>query len=247
MSRARVGHGELKRSPRLVYRRTVLDMELAASARVVSINTGRSVAAEWAGSLKRTAIDKRPVIGPVAVGRLGLAGDEQADRKHHGGYEQAVYVYAREDLDWWKERLGRELPGGTFGENITTACLDISGALIGERWRLGTAVVEVTSPRIPCVVFQNWLGEQGWVRRFAAAGRPGAYLRVTEEGAVAPGDRVLVLDRPAASVTVAESMRAYYGDAALLRRLLNVPGRSPQWDQVAQRVLPVAGPASDRK
>ena len=127
------GQAALRRRRGLVYRRPVLDMELAASARVVSINTGRGVAAEWAGALKRTAIDKRPVTGPVAVGRLGLAGDEQADRKHHGGYEQAVNAYAREDLDWWKERLGRELPGGTFGENITTACLDISGALIGER------------------------------------------------------------------------------------------------------------------
>ncbi len=216
-------------------------------AKVVSINTGRSMDAEWAGGLKRTAIDKRPVHGTAAavtVGRLGLAGDEQADKEHHGGYEQAVYAYAREDLDWWVERLGRELPNGTFGENITTLGLDVTGALIGERWRLGTAVVEVTGPRIPCVVFQNWLGEDHWVRRFAAGGRPGAYLRVIEEGVVAPGDRVLVLSRPAASVTIAESMRAYYGDAALLRRLLKVAGRGPKWDDVARRVLGTE-PAAD--
>jgi MOSC domain-containing protein YiiM len=216
-------------------------------AKVVSINTGRSVDAEWAGGLKRTAIDKRPVHGTAAavtVGRLGLAGDEQADKEHHGGYEQAVYAYAREDLDWWVERLGRELPNGTFGENITTLGLDVTGALIGERWQLGTAVVEVTGPRIPCVVFQNWLGEDHWVRRFAAGGRPGAYLRVIEEGMVAPGDRVLVLGRPAASVTIAESMRAYYGDAALLLRLLKVAGRGPQWDDVARRVLRTE-PAAD--
>jgi MOSC domain-containing protein YiiM len=217
-------------------------------AKVSSVNAGRSVDAEWAGGLKRTAIDKRPVGGaggaPVPVGRLGIAGDEQADTEHHGGPEQAVYAYAREDLDWWVEQLRRELPNGTFGENITTLGLDITGALIGERWRLGTAVVEVTGPRIPCVVFQNWLGEDHWVRRFCAAARPGAYLRVTQEGAVAPGDRIDVLHRPTASVTVAESMHAYYGDSALLRRLLEVPGRGPQWDEVARRVLRTAAPAA---
>jgi MOSC domain-containing protein YiiM len=210
-------------------------------AKVVSVNTGRGVDAQWAGGLKRTAIDKRPAGGPgavpVRVGRLGLAGDEQADTEHHGGPEQAVYAYAREDLDWWVEQLGRELPNGTFGENVTTHRLDVTGALIGERWRLGSAVVEVTGPRIPCVVFQNWLGEDHWVRRFSAAARPGAYLRVTQDGSVTSGDRIEVLHRPAGSVTVAESMRAYYGDATLLRRLLQVPGRGPQWDEVARRVL----------
>ena len=213
-------------------------------AKVYSVNAGHGVDADWAGVLKRTAIDKRPVDGlagpggvAVPVGRLGLAGDEQVDTEHHGGPEQALYAYAREDLDWWVERLGRELPNGLFGENITTAGLDITGALIGERWQFGTAVVEVTLPRIPCVVFQNWLGEDHWVRRFSAAARPGAYLRVAQEGAVAPGDRIVVLGRPEVSVTVAESMRAYYGDAALLRRLLEVPGRSAKWDEVARRVL----------
>ncbi len=223
------------------------------SAKVVSVNTGRGVDADWAGALKHTAIDKRPVTGvagpggaavPVRVGRLGLAGDEQADKEHHGGPEQAVYAYAREDLDWWVERLGRELPDGIFGENITTDGLDITGALIGERWQVGTAVVEVTGPRIPCVVFQNWLGEEQWVRRFSAAARPGAYLRVTQEGVVAPGDPIVILQRPAASVTIAESMHAYYGDSGLLRRLLEVPGRSSRWDAVALRVLNTPAAAS---
>ena len=95
-----------------------------ASGRVVSVNTGRASDAEWAGRLKRTAINKRPAAGPVRVGRLGVAGDEQVDKEDHGGYEQALYVYAREDLDWWVEQLGRELPDGTFGENITTAGID---------------------------------------------------------------------------------------------------------------------------
>ncbi len=114
------------------------------------MNVGQGKDADWAGRLKRTAIDKRPVTGPVAVGSLGLAGDEQVDKPGHGGCDQAVYVYAREDLDWWVERLGRELLYGTFGENITTTGLDVSGSLIGEIWRLGTSVVQITSMRIPC-------------------------------------------------------------------------------------------------
>jgi MOSC domain-containing protein YiiM len=188
------------------------------------------VNAGWAGQLKRTAIDKRPVTGPVRAGRLGLDGDEQADTAHHGGPEQALYVYAREDLDWWARQLGRDLRDGLFGENITTRGVDVSGALIGERWQLGGAVVQVTSCRIPCSVFRNWTGETGWVKRFAQAGRPGAYLRVLEEGDVAAGDEVTVLSRPEIRVTVAESMRAYYGDDELMKRLLSVDGRSAKWD-----------------
>src|SRR5487761_1574418 len=150
------------------------------SARVVSVNTGGEVAADWGGGLRRTAIDKRPAASAVAVGALGLAGDEQADKVNHGGPDQAVYAYAREDLDWWAGRLGRELRGGMFGENVTTEGLDVSGAVIGETWRLGGVVVQVTSPRIPCVVFRNWMDEKGWIREFRAAGRPGAYLRVLQ-------------------------------------------------------------------
>ena len=191
-----------------------------ALARVVSVNTGRERDEEWAGRLKRTAIDKRPVLGRVAVGKLGLAGDEQADKVDHGGYEQALYAYAREDLDWWVEILGRELTNGMFGENITTAGLDITGGLIGEIWRLGSAVVQITSPRIPCVVFAGWMDERQWVKRFGDTGRVGAYLRVLEEGQVSAGDPVEVLARPAGRVTIAESVRAFYGDTDLMRRLL---------------------------
>lgn len=208
------------------------------SGQVISVSTGRAVAAGWAGALKRTAIDKRPVAGPrapVGVHRLGLDGDEQADQANHGGPDQAVYVYAREDLDWWGGQLGRDLRDGLFGENITTAGLDVSGALIGERWQLGTAVVEITSCRIPCGTFRSFIGEKGWVKRFAQAGRPGAYVRVLTEGVVGPGDPVTVLSRPGVRVTVAEAMRAYYGDTELMRRLLLVPGRGGKWDETARQ------------
>ena len=189
------------------------------------------------GRPARTAIDKRPAAGRIAVRALGLAGAESADKENHGGREQALYAYAREDLDWWVERLGYELRNGQFGENITTSGLDVTGALIGETWRIGSAVVQVTTPRIPCVTFQSWMDEPHWVKRFAAAGRPGAYLRVLAEGAVAAGDPVEVIDRPAQRVTIAESMRAYYGDQDLMRRVLRVPGRGEQWDAIGEQVL----------
>jgi MOSC domain-containing protein YiiM len=208
-----------------------------ASARVIAVNTGPVDDLVVGGKPARTAIDKRPAAGRTIARTLGLAGDACADKDNHGGHEQAVYAYAREDLDWWTERLGYELRNGLFGENITTAGLDVTGALIGETWRIGTAVVQVTSPRIPCVTFQSWMDEPHWVKRFAAAGRPGAYLRVLTEGAVGAGDEIEVLDCPAARVTVAESMRAYYGDQDLMRRVLQVPGRGEKWDEISQQVL----------
>jgi len=210
-------------------------------ARVISVNAGRGKDARWAGRPRRTAIDKRPLPGPVTVHRLGLAGDEQVDKRFHGGPEQALYAYAREDLDWWVERLSRELPDGIFGENLTTSGLDVSGALLGEVWRLGTVVVQVTAPRIPCVVFAGWLGEERWVKRFAQARRPGAYLRVLTEGTVTAGDAVSVVSRPAQRVTVAESMSAHYGDPGMMSRVLRVEGRGATWDQMAPGVLGRAG------
>ncbi len=209
-------------------------------ARVTSVNVGAVADLVVNDRPARSAIDKRPVAGQVPVGRLGLEGDEVGDRSNHGGEDQAVYAYAREDLDWWAGRLGHVLRNGQFGENITTAGLDISGAMIGERWRLGTAVVQVTSPRIPCNTFQSWMDARFWVRRFAEAGRPGAYLRVLEPGTVGAGDEAEVLSRPAARVTVAESMRAFYGDPDVMRRLLEVEGRGKKWDLIGERVLRAA-------
>jgi len=208
-----------------------------ATARVVSVNTGPVQDMVVSGKPGRSGIDKRRVAGPVAVGVLGLTGDDHGDRDNHGGTEQAVYAYAREDLDWWTEQLGRELRNGMFGENITTAGLDITTALIGETWLLGSAVAQVTAPRIPCATFQAWTGEPHWVKRFAAAGRPGGYLRVLAEGSVAAGDEIQVLSRPEQRVTVAEAMRAYYGDRDLMATLLTVSGWGDKWDKIAASML----------
>lgn len=206
-------------------------------ARVIAVSVGRARDAEWAGRLKRTAIDKRPVEGRVRVGELGLTGDEQYDRVHHGGVEQAVYVYAREDLDFWAGQIGRELRDGAFGENLTTAGLDVTNACIGERWRIGSVLGELTGPRIPCGVFRNWMGEKGWVKRFAAEARTGVYLRVLETGDIGAGDRVERVHRPDDAPTVAQSVRAYYGDTDHLRRILALPTHGPKWDEHAAALL----------
>lgn len=158
------------------------------------------------GPIGVTAIDKRPVEGPVRVGRYGLRGDVQADRAHHGGEERAVYAYGEDDAAWWARELGRDLPYGWFGENLRVAGLDPSLARVGERWRVGEHVVlEVTGPRVPCATFGRWVGgddERGWVRRFRDVGRVGAYLRVVTTGAVSAGDPVVVEHEAADAPTV---------------------------------------------
>ena len=174
-----------------------------------------------------TGIDKRPtteacpVTAPAGQGISGLAGDRIFDVAHHGGPDQAVYAYAREDLDAWAETLGRPLSSGSFGENITTAGLDVTGALIGERWRIGDEVVlEVSAPRIPCDTFAHWIAEQGWVKRFTERAVPGAYLRVVVPGEIRAGDPVVVTHRPDHDVTIGVTFRAVTRESALLPRLL---------------------------
>jgi MOSC domain-containing protein YiiM len=176
-----------------------------------------------------TGIDKRPVDGPVMVrpapakgtGIVGLAGDRVYDVRHHGGPDQAVYAYAREDLDIWAAELGRPLAAGGFGENITTEGVDVSGALIGERWRVGPeAVLEVSCPRIPCRTFAEWLGEAGWIKRFTRAARPGAYLRVIQPGEIQAGDPIEVVRRPEHEVSIEVVFRAVTLEPELLPRLL---------------------------
>jgi MOSC domain-containing protein YiiM len=197
------------------------------TARVLSINIGTPVDAEWGGELKRTSIIKRSVPGLVRVEELGIEGDQVTDTKHHGGIHQAVYAFAREDLDVWSEWLQRPIDNGQFGENLTTLGIDINESLLGERWRIGTAVLEVAEVRIPCNVFQNWMGQSGfdnarWVKRFTAVGRPGPYLRVIEPGEIAAGDELTVVHRPNHDVTVSTMFKAFTTDRSLLPRLLEV-------------------------
>lgn len=181
-----------------------------------------------------TGINKRPVDGPVPVrapgprkGGLGsgLVGDQVFDVDNHGGDDRAVYAYAREDYDWWETELGRVLPGGLFGENLTTVGVQVNGAVIGERWRIGAdLVVQTTFGRIPCATFQVKMGEAQWLKRFTRQARPGAYLRVVRPGEARAGDEVTVVHRPDHGVTIAEGFRAWMSEPELLPRLLPVDG-----------------------
>ena len=197
--------------------------------KLLSVNVGQPRPNPWK-EMKLTGIDKQPVDGPVTVtaprakglGMVGLAGDRVYDVRNHGGPDQAVYAYAREDLDFWAAELGRPLGNGVFGENLTTEGIDINGTLIGERWRIGPEVIlEACCPRIPCGTFQGWLAQAGWIKRFTQAARPGSYFRVTEAGEIRAGDAVEVVYAPAHDVTVAVVFRALTLEPELLPRLLD--------------------------
>jgi MOSC domain-containing protein YiiM len=210
------------------------------SARVVSVNVGRVLQASWAGRPQQTAIDKAPVDGPARVRMLGLEGDGVGDPRFHGGTHQAVYAYAREDLDHWGEQLGRPVGPGVFGENLTTEGIDLTGTVLGERWRVGTTVLQPVEVRTPCNTFKTWLGRQGfdntgWVKRFTQAGRPGVYLRVLEEGHLQAGDPVVVEHRPDHGVTVATMFAAYMTEPSRLTELLAVEGLKPEVYAAARR------------
>lgn len=151
-------------------------------ARIASINVGRIRTVELNGRPVQTAIWKSPVPGRVRLQGVNLDGDDQADRSVHGGHDKAVYAYAAEDLAWWSRELGRDVPPGSFGENLTTHGMELSRAEIGERWAVGSAVLEVSQPRIPCYKLGIRMGDRHFPARFAAAGRPGAYLRIIEPG-----------------------------------------------------------------
>jgi MOSC domain-containing protein YiiM len=197
-------------------------------AYLISVNAGTLVRTDHS-DVDRTGIDKQPVDGPVAITvpgprgsvATGVAGDQVGDTRHHGGPDQAVYAYAREDLDKWSAELGRELAGGMFGENLTTSGLDVTGARIGERWLIGDEVVlEVSAPRIPCRTFAAWLGERGWIKTFTQRAIPGAYLRVVTPGAVRAGDDIRVVHTPGHDVTIGLAFRALTTEPELLPRLL---------------------------
>ncbi|MGW0782051.1 MOSC domain-containing protein [Streptomyces sp. NPDC002913] len=198
--------------------------------KVLTVNTGRpALSSHSDGPGGLTGIGKQPADGPVLVtdpgpkgiGGSGLAGDAVCDLRHHGGTDQAVYAYAREELDAWEERLGRPLPNGAFGENLTTLGVTVSEARIGERWRIGDELVlEVTGGRIPCRTFAGHVGERGWVKRFTREGATGAYLRVVEPGTIRSGDPVELVHLPAHDITAAMEFRATTTDRELLPRLL---------------------------
>lgn len=200
--------------------------------RIVSLNVGPVRVVEWRGREVATGIWKQPVEGRVALRGVNFAGDDQADRTVHGGPNKAVYAYASEDYDAWRADEGFATPPGLFGENLTTAGIDLSHLVVGTRCRVGSALLEVAQPRMPCFKLGVRMDDAGFPKRFLAARRPGAYFRIVEEGEVAAGDAVTVLDVPAHGMTLRDMVDAM-ADPVQARRLRDVPGLPPYWQQVA--------------
>jgi MOSC domain-containing protein YiiM len=201
----------------------------SAPASIVSVNTGAVRTVQRGGQLITTGIFKEPVAGRVRLRGVNLDGDDQADRGVHGGPDRAAYAYAAEDYGWWSGELGRACAPGTFGENLTTQGIDVSGALIGEQWRVGSAVVRVTSPRVPCYKLAMKMDDPQFVRRFAAALRPGAYLAIVEEGDVAAGDAAEIVHRPAHALPLAEMVRIYFFERQRIGELVDVEELPAAW------------------
>ena len=205
--------------------------------KVLSVNVGLPREFEYNGRPARSAIWKSPVAGRVAARGVNLAGDDQADRRAHGGPDKAVYAYAVEDLGWWAQQIGRPLQYGELGENLTTEGIAVNDALVGERWAIGTTVLEVSEPRVPCWRLGVRMNDKLFPRRFTEALRPGAYLRILVEGDVGAGDEIQVIERPDHDLTVRDVLRIYAFDRQEDGRLLAIPGMSGSWRRWAEQYL----------
>lgn len=193
------------------------------SARLLAVCVGRPRELPARRGTVRTAIVKAPVAGRVAARGVNLDGDEQADRRVHGGPDKAVYAYAAEDARWWAGLLEREVGAGAFGENLWTEGVDVSGAVVGERWAIGSCVLEVAQPRLPCAKLGLRFGDPRMVKLFGAARRPGAYLRIVREGELGAGDPIEVRECPGHGVTTARVSEAVLHDRALGPEVLAAP------------------------
>ncbi|CAB5240998.1 unannotated protein [freshwater metagenome] len=211
---------------------------MSTAAYVLSINITAVIhEGEWTGSEGRTGIDKRSAVGPVAFGNEEVAGDVIVDRNHHGGYHQAVYAYAREDANWWESVIGEKIPHGRFGENLTTQGIDVNQALIGQRWKIGSVVLEVSLPRIPCRVFAGFWQRPTLIKDFTQAGRPGAYFRIIEEGVITSGDAIEIIFTPDHAITIADLFAAKSGERSKMTEIAAVPQLSPAYKEWADKII----------
>ena len=213
----------------------------AGASRLVSVNVGRPTEVAWHARTVSTAIRKAPVAGPVRAQGVNLVGDAQADRKAHGGADKALYAYATEDLAWWNGQLGLDFVPGSMGENLTTAGLDLSEAVVGERWQVGGVLLQVTQPRIPCYKLGIRLGDDQFPERFAKARRHGVYLRILAEGELQAGDEIEVVERPAHGLQAVEVAHIFYDQRHRAGEFLCVAELAAPWHRWARRVLAGAG------
>ena len=201
-------------------------------AKVLSINIAHMVhEGAWTGSEGRTGIDKRPTSQPIKFENNEVAGDVVVDRKHHGGYDKAVYAYAREDAAWWEVQIGREIGNGGFGENLTTEGIDVNAAKIGERWQIGSVILEVSEPRIPCRVFAGFWDRSTLIKDFTDARRSGAYLRIIQEGEISAGDEIKVIHRPEHDVSIKDIFDAKAGERRKIAQLKQVAALSDKYKE----------------
>ena len=207
--------------------------------RLLSVNVGLPRTVPRGKGTVETAIWKGPVEGRIAARGGHLDGDRQADASVHGGHDKAVYAYAREDYDWWEQQLGRDLVPGNFGENLTTQGLDLNQARVGDRWEVGSVLLEVSEPRLPCFKLGLRMGDPKFPKRFAAAVRPGAYLRILREGELGAGDEIRVVERPEHEVTMELMADARLNRGGHDERLLAAPGLPEKWRRrAAQAAAP---------
>ena len=207
------------------------------SARVLSINITSVVhQGEWTGSEGRTGIDKRSVAGSIEFKNNGVVGDRVIDTNVHGGYDQAVYAYAQEDAQWWEKEIGEEITAGRFGENLTTEGIDVNAALVGEQWKIGSVILEVSQPRIPCRVFAGFWKRATLIKDFTQAGRPGAYLRIIQEGTATAGDSIEVIFKPDHAVSISDLFSAKSGERAKINEIKGVPQLSQGFKEWAEKI-----------
>lgn len=212
--------------------------------KLVSVNVSPGRAVEWKGRVVETGIFKEPVSGPVRVRRHNLEGDRQSDLRVHGGEFKAVYSYSAEHYEWWRAELGRTLPFGSFGENLTLAGLPEEEACVGDLFRIGSAVLEAVQPRFPCFKLGLKFGDDGIIQRFLDSGRWGVYYRVVEEGALGAGDAVERVSRDPARVPVPELLRLLLAESperAAVERALAARSLPPSWRQKLEGMLSKGG------
>ena len=203
--------------------------------KVLSVNiTATILEGEWISSQAQTGIDKRPIFGPVRFENEQVHGDVIGDKNAHGGYDQAVYAYAREDADWWEQEIALTIDNGRFGENLTTQGVDVSEAVIGERWKIGSVILEVSQPRIPCRSFAGFWKRPTLIKEFMAAGRPGTYLRIIQEGEITAGDAIEIIHLPSHGITIADVYAAKNGERSKAEEISHVQELSTEYQEWAQ-------------
>ena len=205
--------------------------------KVLSVNITAIVhEGEWTASEGKTGIDKRAVKEETTFSQEQVAGDVIVDRKNHGGYHQAVYVYAREDADWWEREIGTTIDNGRFGENLTTLGINVNESVIGERWKIGSVILEVSQPRIPCRTFAGFWQRPTLIKEFMSAGRPGTYCRIIQEGEITAGDLIEVIEIPSHGIKISDLYAAKNGERSKIKEISQVQELSPEYQEWAKSI-----------